>query len=418
MRYEYFIAERHLRSKKRTGFISLIAYISVGGVALGVIALIVVLSMVNGFEEEVRARIVGTNAHLILLSYADTGIVDYDAVQERVRQVKGVEGVTPFVYGKALLSHESYSDGVIVKGVTLSGERQVTTVADHIDPPVVDFEPRPDPRSPEAEGWLPGIVLGQHVAENLRVIVGDVVLLASPFEGRATPLGVVPRVRKYRLAGIFKSGLYEYDSSLAYISLEEGQTFFGLKNSVTGLEIRIQDMFQAMAWEEKVLDHLGGYPFRINTWIELNENLFAWMRWEKIGMGILLLTIVLVAVFNIVSALIMMVMEKRREIGILKSMGSTSGEIMRIFMAEGLAIGGVGTLLGSVIGYSLALFLDRYQIINLPGDIYFLDTLPMKLQWPDAVIITLATLFLCFLATLYPSWKASRLDPVEAIRNE
>jgi lipoprotein-releasing system permease protein len=418
MRYELFIAQRYLRSKKRTGFVSLITYISVAGVSLGVVALIVVLSMVNGFEEEVRARIVGTNAHLILLSYSDKGIRNYEAVQKSVSEISGVSGSAPFIYGKALLSVGSQSDGVIVKGVRLSAERTVTTVADHIEPPIPDFDTRPDSAEASGEEWMPGIVLGKHVAENLRAVVGDEVLLASPFNSRATPLGVIPRVRKFRLAGIFTSGLYEYDASLAYISLEEGQRFFGTNDAVTGIELKIQDMFAAASYEEKVLEKLGGYPFRVNTWIELNENLFAWMRWEKLGMAILLLTIVLVAAFNIVSALIMVVMEKRREIGILKSMGATSAEVMRIFMAEGLVIGGVGTVLGSVLGYALAFFLDRYKLINLPGDIYFLDTLPMKIHWPDGFAITGATLVLCFLATLYPSWKAARLDPVDAIRND
>lgn len=415
MRYEFFIAQRYLRSKKRTGFVSLITYISVAGVALGVVALIIVMSMVNGFEEEVRSRIVGTNAHLILLSYSDRGISDYENVRREVAGVPGVTGSAPFIYGKALLSVGSQSDGVIVKGVRISEERSVTTVADHIQPPLDDFEARPGDGGTD---WMPGIVLGKHVAETLRAGIGDEVLLASPFGGRATPLGVIPRVRKFRLVGIFSSGLYEYDASLAYVSLEEGQQFFGLREAVTGIELRIEDMFAAADYEEKVLARLGGYPFRVNTWIELNQNLFAWMRWEKLGMAILLLTIVLVAAFNIVSALIMVVMEKRREIGILKSMGATSAEVMRIFMAEGLVIGGFGTLLGSVLGYALAFFLDRYKLINLPGDIYFLDTLPMKIHPSDGIAITTATLVLCFLATLYPSWKAARLDPVEAIRNE
>lgn len=418
MRYEFLISQRYLRSRKRTGFVSLITWISVGGVALGVIALIVVLSMVNGFAEEVRARIVGTNAHLILLTYGDGGVTDTLTVERELKAIPGVVGSAPFVYGKGLLSTRSQSDGIIVKGVSLRAERRVTTVADRIEPPLDDFPVRPAGRDSAASAWMPGIVVGRHVAEGLRVGVGDEVLLASPFQGRATPLGVIPRVRKFRVAGIFTSGLYEYDSSLAYISLDEAQRFFGLGPAVTGIEIKIADMFAAAKYEETVLARLGGYPYRINTWIELNENLFAWMRWEKIGMGILLLTIVIVSAFNIVTALIMLVMEKRREIGILKSMGATRGEVMRIFMAMGLVIGLIGTVLGSAIGYALAFVLDRYKLITLPGDIYFLDTLPMKIHWLDGVIVTGLTLFLCFLATLYPSWKAARLDPVEAIRND
>jgi lipoprotein-releasing system permease protein len=417
MRYEFLIAGRYLRSKKRTGFVSLITWISVGGVALGVIALIVVLSMVNGFEEEVRARIVGTNAHLILLTYGDGGIRDHAEVRAKVTEVPGIVGSAPFVYGKALLSAGPQSDGVIVKGVSLAEERRVTTVADNIEPPFDDFERRPtDPDS--LRDWMPGIVLGRHIAETLRVGVGDEILMASPLEGRATPFGVIPRVRKFRLVGVFRSGLYEYDSSLAYVSLEEGQRFFALGPAVTGIELKIADMFAAAEYEDRVLGHLGGYPYRVNTWIELNQNLFAWMKWEKVGMAILLFTIILVAAFNIVSALIMLVLEKRREIGILKSMGATRAEIMRIFMAEGLVIGGVGTITGSVLGYAVAFVLDRYRLISLPGDIYFLETLPMKLHWPDGVVIMLTTLAICFLATLYPSWTAARLDPVEAIRNE
>ncbi|TPW06384.1 MAG: hypothetical protein FD129_2676, partial [bacterium] len=342
--------------------------------ALGVVALIVVLSMVNGFEEEVRSRIVGTNAHLILLSYGSSGMTDHRQVREDVAAIPGVMASAPFVYGKALLSAGGQSDGVIVKGVSLAAERNVTTVADHIEPPLQDFSARPaDPDS--LRNWMPGLVLGRHVAETMRVGVGDIILVASPFEGRATPLGVIPRVRKFRLIGVFNSGLYEYDSSLAYISLEEAQRFYDMGEAVTGIELKIEDMYTAALYEEKVLAKLGGYPYRVNTWIELNQNLFAWMKWEKLGMAILLFTIVIVAAFNIVSAQIMLVLEKKREIGILKSMGATKAEIMRIFMAEGLVIGGVGTFAGSLLGYALAFFLDRTHLITLPGDIYFLDTL-------------------------------------------
>lgn len=413
MNYEIFIARRYLSSKKRTGFVSVITWISIAGVALGVVALIVVLSMVNGFEEEVRSRLAGTNAHLILLSYGDEGLKDAGRLESVIRGIDGVVGVAPFSYGKALISAGSQSDGVIVKGVDLAAERQVTTVADHLEPPLATI---PD-GSTDPDG-RPGIVLGIHVAERLRVGVGDEILVASPFEGRATALGVIPRVKRFRVASVFRSGLYEFDSSLAYVDLESGRRFFGMDSTVTGLQIKIADMFAAQKYETTVLAAVGGFPYRVNTWIELNENLFAWMKFEKVGMTILLLLIVMVGAFNIISALIMVVMEKRREIGVLKSMGATNGAVMRIFMFEGLFIGVVGTVAGSILGYSLAFVLDRYRLITIPGDVYFLDTLPMKIHALDGVVITISALGLCFLATLYPSWKAARLDPVEAIRND
>lgn len=411
MSYELFIARRYLRSKKRTGFVSVITWISIAGVALGVLALILVLGIVSGFEDEVRARIAGTNAHLILLSYGDAGLKDTDRIEKELATIPGVVGQSPFTFGKALVSAGQQSDGVIVKGVDLAAERRVTTVADHLEPPL-DRIPPPD------SAGRPGIILGRHIADRLRVGVGDEILMASPFGGRATALGVVPILRRFRVASVFSSGLYEFDSSFAYVSLEEGKRFFGMDSTVTGIQIRIHDMFAAPEYEQKVLDKLGGYPYRVNTWIELNENLFVWMKWEKIGMTILLMLIVMVGALNIISALIMVVMEKRREIGVLKSMGATRGSVMRIFMLEGLFIGLVGTISGSLLGYPLAFVLDRYKLISIPGDVYFIETLPMKINWTDGLVITGSALLLTLLATLYPSWKAASLDPVQAIRNE
>ena len=411
MSYELFIARRYLRSKKRTGFVSAITWISILSVALGVLALILVLGIVSGFEDEVRGRIAGTNAHLILLSYGDAGLKDTDRIEQEIGTIPGVLGMSPFTFGKALVSAGQQSDGVIVKGVDLAAERRVTTVADHLEPPLDRIPP------PDAQG-RPGIILGRHIADRLRVGVGDEILMASPFGGRATALGVVPILRRFRVASVFNSGLYEFDSSFAYVSLAEGQRFFGMDSTVTGIQIKIRDMFAAPEYKTKVLERLGGYPYRINTWIELNENLFVWMKWEKIGMTILLMLIVMVGALNIISALIMVVMEKRREIGVLKSMGATRGSVMRIFMLEGLFIGLVGTVSGSLLGYPLAFILDRYKLISIPGDVYFIETLPMKINVSDGLIITGSALLLTLLATLYPSWKAASLDPVQAIRNE
>ena len=407
MRFELFIADRYLRSKKRTGFVSLITWISVIGVALGTAVLLIVLSVMNGFEEEVRGRIVGTNAALVILRYDKETVSRADSLAQVIAGIPQVEGVAPFVYGKGLLRSGSRADGVIVKGVDLQRERSVTTVAENVHPPVTDLKITGD--------HPPGIILGRTVADRLRVSVGEEVILASPFNNRPSPLGILSKLRKFRVVGIFTSGLYEYDSSLAFIALSEAQAFFGLGNAVTGIEVKLQDMFAAQEMKETVLEALGGYPYRINTWIDLNENLFVWMKLEKFGMGLMLLLIVLVATFNIVGVLVMLVIENRRQIGVLKSMGTTDGAIMRIFMAAGGEIGAMGIALGGVLGLGSVWVLDRYPL-DLPGDVYFLNTLPVLLRGTDFLVVVGLVFGLCWLATIYPSWKAARLDPIEAIR--
>jgi len=407
MRFEFFVADRTLRSKKRTGFVSFITWISVAGVALGTAVLIIILSVMNGFESEVRGRIIGTNASLIVLRHDSDIVPAPDSVAAIIATVPGVDGVAPFVFGKGLLRAGDRADGVIVKGIDLQRERQVTTVADKLEPPIATLDTKP--------GELPLIVLGRDVAERLRAGLNDEVVLASPFDATATPFGLYPKFRKYKMAGTFTSGLYEYDSSLAFISLKEAGAFYRLGNSATGIEVRIHNVFAAESMKEKVLAKLGGFPYRINTWIELNQNLFLWMKLEKTGMGIILLLIVIVAAFNIVGVLVMMVMENRREIGILKSMGTSDASIMSIFMSAGVEIGALGIVTGTVLGVIGATILDRYPL-SLPGDVYFLNSLPVQLEWTDVVVVTVIVFLLCTIATLYPSWKAARLDPVEAIR--
>jgi lipoprotein-releasing system permease protein len=409
MKFEFFVAGRYLRAKGRLSFISIISGISVGGVLIGVAALTIVLSVMNGFEDEVQKRIVGTNAHIILLSHDEKGFKADDELLRRVETVPGVEGAAPFVYSKGMISAGEFSDGIAIKGIDLSRERQVTDVYRNISPSIESIDP---------EDGLKGIVLGQYLANTLGVSAGDEVILTSPLQGSATIFGMIPRVKKFKVVGIFTSGMYDYDSSLGYISIPAAQDFLGLAGYVTGVEIKVRDMYKAPQIAQSVVSTLGGFPYTASNWIELNRNLFSWMKTEKIVMFIILMLIVAVAAFNIISTLIMVVMEKRRDIGILKSMGATSRSVMRIFIAEGVAVGLIGTVLGCLTGFVGCYLLQKYKFITLPGDVYFIDKLPVKMEAGDFLMVALVAVGVCFAATLYPSWKASRLVPVEAIRYE
>jgi lipoprotein-releasing system permease protein len=409
MRFELFIARRYLRAKRRISFISIISGISVGGVLIGVAALTIVLSVMNGAEEEVRKRIVGTTAHVIVLGHSESGIPADDSLLSKIQGVPGVVAAAPFIYSKCMVTAGGITDGIALKGIDLEREKLVTEVYKNTKPQVQKIDPG---------AGLRGIVLGQYLAEGLGVSVGDEVVLTSPLGGSATIFGIIPHVKKFAVVGIFTSGMYDYDSSLGYVSLEAAQEFVGTAGRVTGVEVRVEDMYKAPDIARDIVAALGGYPFAASNWIEMNRNLFKWIRTEKVLMFVILMLIVAVAAFNIISTLIMVVMEKRRDVGIMKSMGATSGSVMRIFMAEGVAVGMMGTILGSVIGFVGCFLLQKYKFITLPGDVYFIDRLPVKMEAGDFVMVALAAVAVCFAATIYPSWKASRLVPVDAIRYE
>jgi lipoprotein-releasing system permease protein len=409
--FELFVARRYLMPKRGRGFLSLITWISIGGVFLGVLALIVVLAVMSGFEREVKARIVGTNAHVILLRYGSAGLSEVPDLLGRIRSHPEVVAAAPFVYGKAMISTRSSSDGIVVKGVDLKEESAVTEILQY-----VEHLPGELSLAPTAEEPLPGIILGIHVAEGLQVTIGERVQLLSPQSGVNSPLGYIPRVRNFRVAGLFRSGMYEYDASLAYIGLSEAQSFFSLGDRVSAVEIKVLDMYHAPQIAQSILASLGGFPYRTNDWIEMNSNLFSWMQTEKRVMFVILTLITMVAAFNILAALIMLVMEKRRDIGILRSMGATAAEIRAIFVLEGAAIGLTGMVLGTGAGLLLCDLLKRYKFIKLPGDIYFIDTLPVRVEAPDVLAVVVAVLGISLLATLYPAIRAAKMDPVEAIR--
>ena len=409
MNLSLWIAARYLRTKRQSGFITLLTGISIGGVALGVTALFTVLAVMNGFENEIQTRIAGTDAHVVLLGETASGIERPEELVPRVAQVPGVLGVAPFTYVKAMVFREGLTEGMVVKGVDLAAERGVTTVGRNITPALDSIPAR------TADG-SPGIVLGIELAGRIAARVGDHVLLASLAGAERSALGFVPRLRKFQVVALFSSGLYTYDSSFGFTSISASQEFFELGRSVTGIEIRLADMFAAPAQADEILRRLARPGLRANNWIELNRNLFTWMKLEKTAMFVILALIVLVAAFNIVSTLFMVVLEKRRDIGVLKSLGATNAAVLRVFLCEGLLIGGLGTGLGAVLGVALVAVLQRYPFVRLPGDVYFIERLPVRPEAGDFIAVILAALTLCLAAALYPAWRASRLDPVDAIR--
>jgi lipoprotein-releasing system permease protein len=407
MGFVWIIASRYLRSKRRLSFITLISLLASGGVFVGVAALTIVLSVMNGFEDQVQRRIAGTNAHIAVLSADDRPVQPSDSLVQRIAQAAPGAAVAPFVYGKVMVASRSSVDGMVMKGVEPSEEARVTDIMSHLSPADSALD----------GGDLPGIGLGEELAVRLRVSRGDVILISLPSEEPGGLFGGIPRVKRLRVSSIFRSGLYEYDSSFGIVRIDTAREFFELGRDVTGYELRIPDMFRAREVARGLEARLG-LDYRVTNWIDLNRNLFSWMKIEKAVMFTILILIVLVATVNIVSSLVMLVLEKRRDIGVLRTMGVTPRGIMRIFLLQGTLVGIGGTTLGLIVGWAVSFALGRYKLLHLPGEIYFIDTLPVKIEWTDFALVGVAATALCFLASLYPAWRAARLAPVESIRYE
>ncbi len=400
--FEWFVARRYLRAKHKHGFISLISFISVAGITVGVIALIVVLSVYSGFTNGLRDQIVGVNSHIIVQRIGGS-IGNYQLLRERILTVKGVVGATPYLYTQTLISSSGGGNGVVLRGLdpetaagVISLDRQMIhgTIQDLIQ---------------KKNARIPNIILGVKLAELLRVGIGDKVRLISP-SGPLTPMGVIPKIKTCQVSGLFESGMYEYDSTLAYMTIGAVQSFLGKDDTVHGIEVAVneKDLNRADLIADSIVEKLG--PTLIaKDWMSMNHNLFAAFKLEKIGMFICLALIIIVAALNIISALVMVVMEKSRDIAILKSMGATSSSIMKIFFLQGTIIATTGTALGVAGGLGLCELLSRYQFIELPSNVYPMTTLPIKVLPADVIIIAVSAIVITLSATIYPSWKASKI---------
>ncbi len=406
MRFELFVARRYLRSR-RGRRISGITAIAIGGVFVGVAAILIVLSVINGFQKELRERILGTTPHLVVTKYSYAAI-GYsgpdDTLLARIKSFPGVATVAPFVYAKTLVRSENGVEGVVIRGVDPGHQGEITDIAGSVIEGRFGFDSS-------------GVVIGMELARVLGVVVGDRLNIVSPFEGKSTPLGFVPRTKLFRVEGIFDSGMYEHNSSFVYLSLAELQRFLGMEGMVTGYEARVSDVYSSGRIARALTRSLG-FPYRAVDWIAQNRNLFTALRLEKAVTFIVLVLIVLVAAFNIIGMLTMIVLRKTREIGILKTIGASPQSVTRVFVIAGLLIGGIGTGLGAVFGFAVSWLLNKYRFVTLPGDVYFIKNLPVEMQVPDFVLVCVSAVLITLAATVYPALMASRLDPVEAIRYE
>jgi lipoprotein-releasing system permease protein len=409
MSFEFFIGARYLRAKQKQAFISLITILSIAGVTVGVMALIVVIAVMAGFEADLKSRILGVESHLVVMRHGG-GFKEYRKVIDYIESVEGVEAATPVIFDQVMLRTSSGASGVVLRGIDPESVQGVVNnlTAESLDGLVA--QERPGTKEPPG----PGIILGKELSLSLGAVRGDLVYVISP-RGMLSPIGHVPSMKPFRVVGTFESGMYDYDGSIAYIQLSEAQKLLRIGDAVSALEVRLFDIDQAANITKQVIDHLG-FPYWAKNWMDMNRNLFSALKLEKTVMFIILALIVMVAAFNIASSLIMMVMEKTKDIAILKTMGASDKSIRKIFVLKGMVIGATGTALGVIFGFILCLLLERYKFIELPSDVYYITTLPVLLQVWDVVAIAGAALVICYLATLYPARQASRLNPVDALR--
>ncbi len=414
--FELFIAMRYLFSKRSQTFIYVISIMSILGVALGVGALVVVLGVYNGFSTDIRDKIIGANAHALVMSYIPGSLDNTQKIVDKILEHPEVKGATPFLYTEVMLSSPSGAKGLVLRGIDSKTAPEVLSILNDMQTgSVADLDAKNADGT--AKSKIPGVIIGAELAKRLSLGVGSRVNLLSA-SGQKSTVGFTPTIKPYKVVGVFKSGMFEYDASTGFVSLAAARNLLGLPpGRITGIEVAVNNLHDADKVAEELSNSLGS-PYYVRHWKEMNANLFAALELEKIGMFILLAMVVLIGSFSIVTTLVMLVMEKTRDIAILMSMGAKSSMIRNIFMLQGTIIGIVGTAFGYVLGLTVAFFLKRYQFIKLPKGVYTIDHLPILLTWSDTILVGVCAMLLCFLATIYPARQAARLVPAEALRYE
>ncbi len=409
MRFELFISRRYFKSKPKGTLLSLITLLSIAGVTIGVTALIVVIGVMAGFETDLKTRIMGIEPHLVI--DRDGGPIEgYEQVVTLAESVPGVQAAWPLEEMQVMLKSDARVAIAVIKGVDPVAAGNGLKLEQLSG---LNVRPSPDEQAQNAS-QLPPLIMGRDLARNLGLLKGESLFVISP-RGRLAPVGFVPYMKRFVLSDVFRTGMYEYDGSLAFMRLQDAQALAQSRGSVSAVEVRVDEVLQSATIKEKLTARLDS-GFRIRDWSQLNKNLFSALKLEKAAMFITLTLITLVATFSITSSLVMMVMEKVKDIAILRTLGATSASIRRIFVFQGMLIGIIGTVSGVLLGVILCYLQSNYGLISLPGDVYYITALPVDLKTLDVVLVAISALTISFLATLYPARQASRLHPVEAIR--
>jgi lipoprotein-releasing system permease protein len=415
MKFELFVGLRYLRARRQETFISLITLISVLGVMIGVMTLNVVMAVMTGFEETLRDRLLGINAHIALLKTGDQ-FDEHEALLQQVLKQDGVVAAAPAIYGQVMLTSGSRVSGVVVRGVDPDRVNSVVDLQRYLkEGSIAGLKNQIPLQIEDRTVLLPGLVMGERLAAQLGVFIGSPVQVVSPL-GSPTAIGVIPKVRRFVVTGLLNTGMSEIDSTLVFMGLSDAQKFFDLGSAVSNIEIRVDDVNRARQIADRIQLDLG-FPYVTEDWTRLWPNLFSALELEKTVYFLVLLLMVLIGAFNIVSTLIMVVMEKRKDIAILMSMGATRASIRKIFLLKGFIIGTVGTTLGVLLGLLVCALIAQYRF-ELPKDVFLISTVPVRIYFSNFVIVTVSSFFVCLLASIYPARQAAKLDPVEIIRYE